>query len=182
MSQTKQQIVELQQSIRDLTVVEPIDVQEKLNEMFDIWKRNVSFGQVSEVSEKIRATTIEQIKEPIVDLFHITYSYDYTSICASAFIITLAGVYRLHYNSRGSTDNPSIFICPTMDIYNYSYKWIKVGTIDNSINLKTLRKYIAITSGSTGAITTSDYNRPATGCADKVAEQLIKNMIDIIKE
>ena len=29
-----------------------------------------------------------------------------------------------------------------------------------------------------GYITTSDYNRPATGCADKVAERLIKNMMD----
>jgi len=190
----KYEIVKLNQDIFDFTFVEPIDIQEKLCEMFDIWtsvkvRRNISPGQVSEVSEKIRAAT-EQIKEPIVDLFHITYTKtdaNYhnggTHIYGTAFIITTSNIYRLHYSSRGSQENPIIFITATMDIYNYSYKWIKVGTIDNSINLKTMRKYFKTTSCFTGDVwENSSGNSVPTGCADKVAEQLIKNMIDIIKK
>jgi hypothetical protein len=197
LSQTKQQIFELQQSIRDLTVIEPIDVQKKLNEMFESWtsvkncSNYPSRSQLDEVSEKIRVAT-EQIKEPIIDFFHVTYTRDDSSpwnaksdVTAIAFIITLSNIYRLHWSSRGSQDYPSLEISKSMDIYNYSYKWIKIETIelDRSINLKTLRKYIAITSGCTGAIySNSNGNEIPRGCADKVAEQLIKNMIDIIKE
>jgi hypothetical protein len=118
-------------------------------------------------------------------LFHITYTKtdaNYhnggTDIYGTAFIITTSNIYRLHYSSRGSQEYPSIFISARMDIYNYSYKWIKVGTIDNSINLKAMRKYFKTTSGFTGDVWQNSGNSVPTGCAHKVAERLIKNMID----
>ncbi len=193
LAQTKSQIVKLQKFIRDLTIVKPIDVHVKLGEMFESWKCDAphfanypSCGQLDEVAAKIYAAT-EHIKEPIMDLFHVAYTYvDYsrgndcvTIINATAFILTASDVYRLTYSSRGSQDYPTIVINSSMDMYVHSYKWVKVGSMDRSINRKTLRKYITTTSGSTGFIQTNS-NYPSSGSGDKIAEQLIKNMLALV--
>jgi len=187
----KPHLVELQQSIRKVTFVEPVDIQVKLGEMFESWtsvKRDSypSPSQLAKVATKIRVAT-EEIKEPIMDLFHVTYAHDdysipehgSTHITGTAFILTASDVYKLEYAGRSPHENHSLFITSTMNIDHYSYSWVKIGSIDNSINWKTLRKYIKNTSGSTG-ITSQMGNSVQTGSADKIAERLAKNMLALV--
>ena len=187
-------LIKLQQSIHDLTIVEPIDIQVKLSEMFESCAGNMlhpypSRGQLDEVVTKIRAAT-EQIKEPIMDLFYVTYTnHDHSpwntksDITLTAFILTTSDVYKLDYSGRSPHETHSIFISNTMVIDRYSYEWVKVGSMDRSINWKTLRKYIATTSGFTGNLySNTNANSPTTGSGDKVAEQLSKNMLALVMD
>jgi hypothetical protein len=195
LSQIKQHNAELQTSICHLTIVEPIDIKKKLSSMVESWtsidckghiSQYPSRTQLDEVAAKIYAAT-EQIEEPIMDLFHVTYTHidsnpwrSYADIVPSAFILTATNIYRLMYSSRGGTFTTP-YINLHMDIYTLSYKWNNIGSIDSTINWKTLRKYITTISGSTGALTcNSNGNSPTLGVADKIAERLIKSMLDLV--
>lgn len=198
LAQTKLQFVELQKCNHDLTVVEPVDIQVKLGEMFESWKSipcdagtgYISSGSLKELHTKICIAT-EQIKDPIMGLFHNTYGMNSNynghtrwSMCATAILFTVADVYRLA--TCMPSHEPGIVGCDcspsTNSIHNFSLypvKWVKIGSINKGISLKTLIKYINNVSGYTGHTYHSGMNNVCINSAEKQAMNVTKSVVDL---
>ena len=152
--------------LRDRTLPAPIDIQVKLGEMFKTWPGLTSFD--TPLNLKIRAAT-EQIKEPIMGLFHVTYTemqgslnYMYTD----AMLFTATDVYYLSnctYNANScghAADTYKIIILDTSraflsrewtPIYTFvDPKWVKVTAISENANFKKIIQCINQYSGYTG--------------------------------
>ena len=161
--------------IRDRTVPAPIDIQVKLGEMFKSWEESIArFGNsgmtylITPLLPKIRAAT-EQIKEPIMGLFHVTY----TDMCANfnktyayALLFTATDVYCLSnqlvkpyptstvYNDHMVTivDAITHSVNPTWkSIYNFvDPVWVKWIAISEKADFNKIIQYINQYSGYTG--------------------------------
>ena len=142
--------------IRDRTVPAPIDIQVKLGEMFKTWEHAVNFGgclmgELTQLHPKIRAAT-EQIKEPIMGLFHVTY-IDGIGNCMELFtdalLFTATDVY---YLSNAANSIPGVII-RGYHAHRYSLidpYWVKVIAISENANFKKIIQCINQYSGYTG--------------------------------
>ena len=152
--------------IRDRTVPAPIDIQVKLGEMFKSWSGLTSLN--IPLHPKIRAAT-EQIKEPIMGLFHVTYS----EISSLNYIYTDARLFTatdVYYLSNGvttpvfgspSNDIRQVIIEDTSNAYmlnpmwksRYTFVdpvWVKLGAISKNANFKKIIQWNNQYSGYTG--------------------------------
>ena len=167
--------------LRDRTLPAPIDIQVKLGEMFKSWEHAVNSGMtylITPLLPKIRAAT-EQIKEPIMGLFHVTYSEIIAGIhymYANAMLFTATDVY---YLSNGvttpefgspSNDIRQVIIEDTSNAYmlnpmwksRYTFVdpvWVKLRAISEKANFKKIIQWNNQYSGYTG----KDYSNPNGG-------------------
>ena len=147
--------------IRDRTLPAPIDIQVKLGEMFKSWEHVVNnegclMREFTELHPKIRVAT-EQIKEPIMGLFHVTYVEGQCAVQlmhADVMLFTATDVYYLtnwdyaHDYGRGR----GVFITGYR-AQHYSRidpVWVKLGAISENANFKKIIQCINQYSGYTG--------------------------------
>ena len=152
--------------LRDRTVPAPIDIQVKLGEMFKTWSGLTSLDTY--LHPKIRAAT-EQIKEPIMGLFHVTYSeiiHMTTYMYTDAMLFTATDVYYLSnctYNANScghAADTHKVIIEDTSRAFlsrewtsMYTFvdpKWVKIAAISKEANFKKIIQCINQYSGFTG--------------------------------
>ena len=141
--------------IRDRTLPAPIDIQVKLGEMFKTWEHAVNSGgylmaEFTQLHPKIRVAT-EQIKEPIMGLFHVTYvDGNYTELFTDALLFTATDVY---YLSNIPNTRPGVIIRGYPHVHRYSPidpVWVKLGAISENANFKKIIQCINQYSGYTG--------------------------------
>ena len=159
--------------IRDRTLPAPIDIQVKLGEMFKSWPGLTSFD--TPLHLKIRAAT-EQIKEPIMGLFHVTYNIDsnISYMNAYALLFTATDVYYLSnhvhkdpttgimYNQQMVTIEyrSNTYMNPMSNCYTFvDPVWVKLGAISKNANFKKIIQWNNQYSGYTG----KDYSNPNGG-------------------
>jgi hypothetical protein len=166
LAQRDAELVQERMCLRDRTLPAPIDVQVKLDEMFKSWRDDTS-GSTGYIITyllplllpKIRAAT-EQIKEPIMGLFHVTYveiMNGYTAMHTDAMLFTATDVYYLTNSEYGSTsqDTRKVIIeyTPRWNSPRYTFtdpKWVKWTVINKDANFKKIITYIYQYSGHTG--------------------------------
>jgi hypothetical protein len=166
LAQRDAELVQERMCLRDRTLPAPIDVQVKLDEMFKSWNNvggHIYAYLLPPLLPKIRAAT-EQIKEPIMGLFHVTYS-EYSSfkyMYSDAMLFTATDVYYLtnsEYNSP-SHDTRKVILEDTSGVFmqnsvwrsRYTFtdpKWVKWTAINKDANFKKIITYI-YHSGYTG--------------------------------
>ena len=161
--------------IRDRTLPAPIDIQVKLGEMFKSWSGLTSLN--IPLHPKIRAAT-EQIKEPIMGLFHVTYIIDshISYMNAYALLFTATDVYYLSnhvykdpttgimYNQQMVTIEyfSNTYMVNPMWKSSYTFVdpvWVKLGAISEKANFKRIIQWNNQYSGYTG----KDYSNPNGG-------------------
>jgi hypothetical protein len=162
LAQRDAELVQERMCLRDRTLPAPIDVQMKLDEMFKSWPGDTS-GYITYLLPKIRAAT-EQIKEPIMGLFHVTYSeistfkYMYTD----AMLFTATDMYYLTNSECDTHDTRKVIVEDTSGVFiqnsgwrsRYTFtdpKWVKWHhEINKNANFKKIITYIYQYSGYTG--------------------------------
>jgi hypothetical protein len=155
--------------LRDRTLPAPIDVQVKLGEMFKSWEDPIArMGSCSSLKyliqpllPKIRAAT-EQIKEPIMGLFHVTYSemngcyYIYSDILlftATDVYYLTNGVTNPEFGSNSYDIRKVVVEDRTGGTSRYAFtdpKWVKWTAISKEANFKKIITCINQLSGYTG--------------------------------
>jgi hypothetical protein len=148
--------------LRDRTLPAPIDIQVKLDEMFKSWDNLSVMGgsiisSVTQLHPKIRAAT-EQIKEPIMGLFHVTYGHcsSFKYMYTDDMLFTATDVYYLTNCTNPNIrkviveDRSGVFMPYYTGEYPYTDpKWVKFGTINKDVNFKMIISCIS-RSGYTG--------------------------------
>ena len=186
--------------IRDRTVPAPIDIQVKLGEMFKTWEDAISSNGsagfesclslsrlVTELHPKIRAAT-EQIKEPIIGLFYVTYNYTTTEYWPHARARYMNGYAELftakdrYYLSNYNSPRPPrfsgiplhdhmvviediILLDPRWKSY-YTFvdpKWVKMTAISKNADFNKIIQYINQYSGHTGSDFVTDRSTHVIG-------------------
>ena len=155
--------------IRDRTLPAPIDIQVKLGEMFKSWSGLTSHDTY--LHPEIRAST-EQIKEPIIGLFHVTYTdvtwgWDRTQLYADVMLFTATDVYYLsnivypnEVYGRAKTIRGVFIQNRNNSTCNYiDPVWVKLGAISENANFKKIIQCINQYSGYTG----KDYHSNPNG-------------------
>jgi len=174
LAQRDAELVQERICLRDRTLPAPINIQVKLNEMFKSWdKLSVMGGSITTwlippLLPKIRAAT-EQIKEPIMGLFHVTYGHygSFRCMYTDAMLFTATDVY---YLTNGVTNpesgDPSndirqvviedisgVFMQNSTWKSRYAFtdpKWVKWTAINKEANFKKIITNINHLSGYTG--------------------------------
>ena len=148
--------------IRDRTLPAPIDIQVKLGEMFKTWEHNGGclMGEFTELHPKIRVAT-EQIKEPIMGLFHVTYVEGQCAVQlmhADVMLFTATDVYYLSNAAYNMSCHGRADIIRGVFITGYRAQhysridpvWVKLGAISENANFKKIIQCINQYSGYTG--------------------------------
>jgi len=167
LAQRDAELVQERMCLRDRTLPAPIDVQVKLDEMFKSWEDPITRVGNSGISyllppllPKIRAAT-EQIKEPIMGLFHVIHwesGHGYNAMHIDAMLFTATDVYYLTNHEYGSGtsrgEGRSVLIeYSAWGRSNYTFtdpKWVKFTAINKDANFKKIITCISHLSGYTG--------------------------------
>ena len=149
--------------IRDRTLPAPIDIQVKLGEMF---KSCYAMTSHAHLHSKISAAT-EQIKEPIMGLFHVTYNEDVgncSNMYVYALLFTATDVYYLT-NCTLNIDCGNVIDTHQVIVQHYSFregwacrsqynfidtKWVKWIAISKNADFNKIIQLIKQYSGYTG--------------------------------
>jgi hypothetical protein len=149
--------------LRDRTISAPINIQVKLSEMFKSWDNLSSMGGsilhiATELHPKIRAAT-EQIKEPIMGLFHVTYGESSgwnNTMHAHVRLFTATDVYYLSNVIVAETGSciPEVIITDNhrgvTQYMGVDPKWVKVAAISEKADFNKIIQCINSLSGYTG--------------------------------